>query len=167
MKFQRSITLYTQRIDSPLGAITLAATDQGLAGVWFEAQRHSPDTTGWVESHDHLVLCAAASQLAEYFAGERQQFDLPLDLSHGTAFQQSVWQALRQIPHGQTCSYGRLGAQIGRGAAVRAVGAAVGRNPLSVIVPCHRVLGADGALTGYAGGLDRKVRLLALEGASP
>ncbi len=166
MKFQKSLTVYTQHITSAMGGITLAATDQGLAGVWFDAQRHSPDTAGWVASTDHPVLRQAAQQLAEYFAGTRQQFELPLDLSHGTAFQQSVWQALLRIPHGATSSYGRLGVEIGRQAAVRAVGAAVGRNPLSVIVPCHRVLGANGALTGYAGGLDRKVRLLALEGVS-
>ena len=165
MKFQKSLTIYTQHMTSPLGDMTLAATDRGLAGVWFDAQRHWPDTTGWVESTDHPVLREAASQLTDYFAGERHDFDLPLDLSHGTAFQQSVWQALLRIPHGATSSYGRLGAEIGRSAAVRAVGAAVGRNPVSIIVPCHRVVGSNGSLTGYAGGLDRKARLLALEGA--
>ena len=111
------------------------------------------------------MLRQAAAQLADYFAGRRDSFDLPLDLSHGTAFQQSVWQALRAIPAGQTTSYGALSAGVGKPAAVRAVGAAVGRNPISVIVPCHRVLGADGSLTGYAGGLERKTALLELEGA--
>ena len=102
-------------------------------------------------------------QLSEYFAGQRQQFDLPLDLSGGTAFQQAVWQALLTIKPGQTSSYGNVSKTIGNAAAVRAVGAAVGRNPISIIVPCHRVLGSDGSLTGYAGGLDRKTALLRLE----
>ena len=166
MKFKRS-TLHTMHFDSPLGGITLAATDQGLAGVWFDQQRHSPDMTGWQRSDDHPVLREAATQLADYFAGRRQHFDLPLDLSHGTAFQQSVWRALLAIPSGQTTSYGALSASVGKPAAVRAVGAAVGRNPISVIVPCHRVLGSDGSLTGYAGGLERKSALLELEGALP
>jgi len=166
MKFDKSLPIYTQHIQSELGGIILAATDRGLAGVWFDAQRHAPDTTGWIPSPAHPVLKQAAAQLADYFAGRRSNFELPLDLSHGTDFQQSVWQALLRIPHGDTSSYGRLGQAIGRAAAVRAVGAAVGRNPISVIVPCHRVLGADGSLTGYAGGLDRKMRLLRLEGVA-
>ncbi|MDM0083946.1 methylated-DNA--[protein]-cysteine S-methyltransferase [Variovorax sp. J31P179] len=164
MKFKTS-TLFTTHIDSPLGGITLAATDQGLAGAWFDHQRHWPDTRGWVTDDAHPVLRQAAAQLDDYFAGRRDSFELPLDLSHGTAFQQSVWQALRAIPAGQTTSYGALSAGVGKPAAVRAVGAAVGRNPISVIVPCHRVLGADGSLTGYAGGLERKTALLELEGA--
>ena len=106
------------------------------------------------------MLQAAQAQLAAYFAGTRRSFDLPLDLERGTAFQQSVWRALLQIPYGATLSYGALGAVIGKPSAVRAVGAAVGRNPVSIIVPCHRVLGAHGALTGYAGGLERKTALL-------
>jgi methylated-DNA-[protein]-cysteine S-methyltransferase len=164
MKF-KTAPLYTTQLDSPLGGITLAATDQGLAGVWFDQQRHWPDTSGWVPDAAHPVLRQAAAQLLDYFAGLRTHFDLPLDLSHGTAFQQSVWQALLAIPPGQTTSYGALSAGVGNPAAVRAVGAAVGRNPISVIVPCHRVLGTDGSLTGYAGGLERKAALLALEGA--
>ena len=164
MKFKNT-TLYTTVIDSPLGAVRLAATDSGLAGAWFDAQRHSPDTTGWQTDDTHPVLRAAAAQLADYFAGRRTRFELALDLSHGTAFQQAVWQALMAIPTGQTTSYGRLSADIGKPLAVRAVGAAVGRNPISVIVPCHRVVGTDGALTGYAGGIERKSALLTLEGA--
>ena len=121
--------------------------------------------TGWQPDPAHPVLCIAAEQLTAYFAGQRSDFDLPLDLSHGTAFQQAIWQALLAIPHGTTTSYGELGARIGNPAAVRAVGAAVGRNPISVIVPCHRVIGMNGALTGYAGGLHRKTALLTLEGA--
>ena len=164
MKF-KTRRLHSRCIQSPLGAITLAATDQGLAGAWFEQQRHWPDTAGWLVADDHPVLRDAATQLDEYFAGRRQHFDLPLDLSHGTAFQQAVWQALLGIPAGKTQSYGALSVGVGRPAAVRAVGAAVGRNPISVIVPCHRVIGAAGSLTGYAGGLERKTALLTLEGA--
>jgi len=158
-------TLYRSMIDSPLGGMLLAATDQGLAGAWFDHQRHWPDTTGWRDDDAHPVLRSAAAQLRDYFAGRRQHFDLPLDLSHGTEFQQAVWQALLAIPRGGTVSYGSLSAGVGRPAAVRAVGAAVGRNPISVIVPCHRVVGSDGSLTGYAGGLERKSALLSLEGA--
>ena len=165
MKFKNTTLLYSSQIDSPLGPLTLAATDAGLAGAWFHGQRHWPDTRGWRSDDAHAVLREAATQLTDYFAGRRSHFDLPLDLSHGTAFQQAVWQALRAIPRGQTTSYGALSHGIGQPAAVRAVGAAVGRNPISVIVPCHRVLGADGSLTGYAGGLPRKSALLALEGA--
>jgi len=105
-------------------------------------------------------------QLAEYFSGRRQHFDLPLDLQAGTVFQQLVWRALLSIAAGATTSYGHLSAKIGKPAAVRAVGAAVGRNPISIVVPCHRVLGADGSLTGYAGGLARKTALLSLEAAA-
>ena len=164
MKFKNA-ALYSCTIASPFGAVTLAATDAGLAGAWFERQRHWPDTSGWQDDPGHPVLREAAAQLTDYFAGRRQHFDLPLDLSHGTAFQQSVWQALLAIPAGRTISYGAISAGIGNPAAVRAVGAAVGRNPISVIVPCHRVLGTNGSLTGYAGGLERKSALLELEGA--
>ena len=164
MKFN-NLPLYTTHIDSHLGGVRLVATNDGLAGLWFDAQRHFPDMAGWQTNDAHPVLLQAAAQLRDYFDGKRQHFDLPLDLSHGTAFQQSVWQALLAIPAGATTSYGQLSAGIGKPAAVRAVGAAVGRNPISVIVPCHRVLGSDGSLTGYAGGLERKTALLELEGA--
>jgi methylated-DNA-[protein]-cysteine S-methyltransferase len=164
MKFKTS-PIHTTHFNSALGGITLAATSQGLAGLWFDQQRHSPDMTGWLPDADHPVLRAAQQQLTDYFAGRRRHFDLPLDLSHGTAFQQAVWRALLAIPAGRTTSYGALSADIGKPAAVRAVGAAVGRNPISVVVACHRVLGADGSLTGYAGGLERKTALLRLEGA--
>lgn len=149
---------------SPLGPMTLAAADQWLVGAWFAAQAHLPELAGYACAPEHPLLRQAASQLDDYFAGRRTSFDLPLNLSTGTAFQTSVWQALLRIPHGSTCSYGALSAQIGKPAAVRAVGAAVGRNPLGIIVPCHRVIGADGSLTGYAGGLPRKTALLHLEG---
>ncbi len=150
---------------SPLGPMTLAATDKGLAGVWFDGQKHMPDTSAWPVQADHPLLLQTQAELAEYFAGRRKAFDLPLDLNQGTVFQQQVWQALLQIPAGQTTAYGSLATRMGRAAAVRAVGAAVGRNPISIVVPCHRVLGANGALTGYAGGLERKTALLELEAA--
>ena len=163
MKFHSS-TVQT-RYASPLGPMIVAATDAGLAGLWFEGQRHLPESSGWPQAPAHPVLVQAVAQLDEYFAGRRSGFDLPLDLQGGTAFQQSVWQALLAIPAGATTSYGAISAQVGRPAAVRAVGAAIGRNPVSIVVPCHRVLGRDGGLTGYAGGLERKSALLALEQA--
>ena len=163
MKFNNT-PFWTTHLETRLGGVRLMATDQGLAGAWFDAQRHFPDMTGWQADDAHPVLINAAQQLRDYFDGPSRPFDLPLDLSHGTVFQQAVWQALLAIPCGTTTSYGRLSADMGRPAAVRAVGAAVGRNPVSVIVPCHRVLGSDGSLTGYAGGLDRKAALLELEG---
>lgn len=155
-------------IASPLGPMLLAASPAGLAGVWFTDQRHLPPAElirGWLQEPAHPVLIAAADQLSAYYRGQLTRFDLPLDLCAGTPFQQTVWQTLLDIPTGDTLSYGDLARQIGRPAAVRAVGAAVGRNPLSIVVPCHRVLGAGGALTGYAGGLQRKTALLQLEGA--
>ena len=167
MKFHPSIV--QTGFQSPLGLMTLAATDSGLAGVWFIGQRHLPDelasASSWPVNAKHPVLVKTATQLTDYFGGHRQVFDLPLDLSGGTAFQQAVWQALLAIQPGQTSSYGKVSQTIGNAAAVRAVGAATGRNPISIIVPCHRVLGADGSLTGYAGGLNRKTALLRLESA--
>ncbi|MDP3759582.1 MAG: methylated-DNA--[protein]-cysteine S-methyltransferase [Ramlibacter sp.] len=163
MKYDPSIV--RARYASPLGAMVVAATPRGVAGIWFEGQKHMPDHSAWPEQPGHPVLLQAIAQLDEYFKGVRGTFELPLDLQGGTPFQQSVWQALLSIPRGGTTSYGQLGQRIGRPAAMRAVGAAVGRNPLSVVVPCHRVLGANGSLTGYAGGLERKAALLQLEGA--
>lgn len=154
-----------RQFESPMGPMLLAATAKGLAGVWFVGQRHGPRDVAWPEDPDHPVLAAAVEQLREYFAGTRTRFELPLDLAHGTPFQQSVWQALLAIPPGATTSYTALGRSIGRPTASRAVGAAVGRNPVSIVVPCHRVLGAAGGLTGYAGGVERKSALLKLEGA--
>ena len=150
-------------IASPLGAMLLARTADGLAGVWFEGQKDHPGVLAAPERPNDPLLREAAAQLADYFAGRRACFDLPLDL-HGTAFQRSVWQALLGIASGCTASYGAIARQLGSAQAVRAVGAAVGKNPVSVIVPCHRVIGSDGGLTGYAGGLDRKRALLRLEG---
>ena len=151
--------------DTPLGKVWLAASPLGLCGLWFDGQRHLPDELqAWPQAPQHPVLRAAAQQLQQVLRGERAGFDLALDLSGGTPFQQAVWQALLRIPRSQTASYGALAHAIGKAQAVRAVGAAVGRNPLSVVVPCHRVLGSDGSLTGYAGGLERKQALLRLEG---
>ena len=151
--------------DSPLGRIILAANGELLTGVWFDGQNHQPDSTQWAHASNHPLLQQAQTRLDEYFAGLRQSFDLPLDLSCGTAIQQAVWRALLEIPFGGTSSYGAVAAAMGRAKAVRAVGLAVGRNPFSIVVPCHRVLGKSGALTGYAGGLARKRALLQLEGA--
>jgi methylated-DNA-[protein]-cysteine S-methyltransferase len=153
------------RYESPLGTMLIAASDNGVAGVWFVGQRHGPDSSGWREDARHPVLREAVAQLRAYFAGERTRFDLPLDLDAGTPFQRSVWGALRAIPPGATTSYAQIARQLGRPQAARAIGAAVGRNPVSIVVPCHRVLGTGGSLTGYAGGLDRKTALLRLEGA--
>ncbi|HSH90750.1 MAG TPA: methylated-DNA--[protein]-cysteine S-methyltransferase [Ramlibacter sp.] len=163
MKFDP--TIVQARYESPLGPMIVAATARGLAGAWFEGQRHMPDNAGWPHDPSHPLIRKAIAQLGEYFAGKRSTFDIALDLEAGTEFQRSVWRALMAIPRGDTTSYGLLSQRIGRPAAVRAVGAAVGRNPVSVVVPCHRVLGADGSLTGYAGGLERKSALLKLEGA--
>jgi methylated-DNA-[protein]-cysteine S-methyltransferase len=156
-------------VNSPLGRLRLVASPEGLAGIWFvERQRHEPATerlNAWPTVASHPVLDAAAQQLDEYFQGRRARFDLPLDLGQGTAFQRAVWQALLTIPAGATTSYGALASALGNPRAMRAVGAAVGRNPLAIVVPCHRVVGGNGSLTGYAGGLDRKRALLQLEGA--
>ena len=171
MKFDPSIV--QTRIQSPLGDMLLAATNQGLAGAWFTDQRHRPEALefknvphAWPTQDSHPTLAEAARQLAEFFNGKRKTFDLRLDINGGTLFQQSVWRALLKIPYGKTTSYGSIGQQIDNPTAMRAVGSAVGRNPLSLIVPCHRVLGGDGSLTGYAGGLHRKTALLQLEGAT-
>ncbi len=149
---------------TPLGPMRLARTEAGLAGAWFEDQKGYPGKITAPLRDDDPLLGAAASQLGEYFAGRRSRFELPLDL-HGTEFQRAVWQALLEIDCGATSSYGAIARGLGSPRAVRAVGAAVGRNPVSIIVPCHRVLGGDGSLTGYAGGLERKRALLRLEGA--
>lgn len=150
---------YYDELGSPLGKLLIAATDAGISGIYFEKHRHFKGKNGWLHAPGHPHLKLAAQQLNEYFAGARQQFDLPLAL-RGTAFQQAVWQALIAIPFGQSTTYGQHAQQIGKANAVRAVGTAIGRNPVSIIVPCHRVLGASGALTGYAGGLERKQFLL-------
>ncbi|MDQ6627869.1 MAG: methylated-DNA--[protein]-cysteine S-methyltransferase [Pseudomonadota bacterium] len=154
------------RIASPLGLLLLARTDNGLAGAWFVDQKHHPQPIDAAELGDDALLCRAADQLHAYFAGDAAGFDVPLDL-HGTVFQRAVWSELLRLERGTTCSYGEIARRLGTPAAGRAVGAAVGRNPVSIIVPCHRVIGSTGALTGYAGGLDRKTALLRIEAKVP
>jgi methylated-DNA-[protein]-cysteine S-methyltransferase len=159
--------IHTLRTDSPLGPITLAASALGLCGVWFDDQKHGPTEAQrqlWAQDGQHPVLQSAAAHLQAHLSGQALPWPGPLDLSAGTAFQQSVWRALLHIPAGQSQTYGDLARQLGKPLAVRAVGAAVGRNPVSILVPCHRVMGAGGQLTGYAGGLWRKQALLKLEG---
>jgi methylated-DNA-[protein]-cysteine S-methyltransferase len=152
-------------IATPLGPLLLARTAHGLAGAWFEGQKDHPGTLDAPERPDDPVLRATAAQLHAYFAGASAAFELPLEL-HGTSFQRGVWQALLRIGPGRTCSYTEIAQQVGSPRAVRAVGAAIAKNPLSVIVPCHRVIGRSGALTGYAGGMHRKRALLSLEGVA-
>lgn len=156
--------IYTN-IVSPLGRVLLVSDGASLTGVHFSGQKHEP-TQGpdWRHDPDSKILKKTALQLREYFAERRRVFHIPLRLD-GTPFQVKVWNALTEIPWGATISYGELARRVGKAGAARAVGAAVGRNPVSVIVPCHRVIGQDGSLTGYGGGLDRKRALLTLEAA--
>jgi methylated-DNA-[protein]-cysteine S-methyltransferase len=144
--------------DSPLGPLTLGASPQGLTGLAFPGRAAGLDE----REREQAALAGAAAELAAYFGGERRAFDLPLDL-RGTPFQRRVWAELRRIPCGATVSYSELAERVGRPDVVRAVAAAVGRTPVPIVVPCHRVLGADGSLTGYGGGLQRKRALLDLE----
>jgi len=152
---------YYSYYQSPYGQMTIQANDTGLLGAWFEIQTTQPQDLG-AYSDDHAILNQAKIQIEEYFSGRRTQFDLPL-AAKGTDFQQSVWQALCKIPYGETWSYQQLADEIGNPKAVRAVGLANGKNPISVIVPCHRVIGKNGKLTGYAGGVETKEKLLQLE----
>ncbi len=145
--------------DSPVGPLTLAGDDE-LTHLRMVDQTHEPDRSGWTP--DPAAFPEAVEQLAAYFEGDLVEFDLRLRLD-GTEFQRSVWAGLREIPYGETWTYGELAEHIGRPGASRAVGLANGRNPVGIIVPCHRVIGADGSMTGYGGGIDRKVALLALE----
>jgi methylated-DNA-[protein]-cysteine S-methyltransferase len=152
-------------LDSPIGPLTLVAADGRLAGLYMEVARHRPEAAvlgipGSLDSDP--VLADAAGQLKAYFAGQLTDFDLPLTLD-GSGFQRTVWGGLQAIPYGETVSYGELARRIGQPSASRAVGLANGKNPVSIVVPCHRVIGADGSLTGYGGGLDRKRFLLSLE----
>ena len=154
---------YYRLLLTPVGELTLIAGEQGLAAVAWENERPSRiRASPELQVSDHPVLEQAALQLTEYFASRRQTFDLPLQFE-GTAFQCDVWQALSEIPYGETRSYRDIAERIHRPKAMRAVGAANGRNPLSIIVPCHRVIGANGSLTGFAGGLGVKAHLLSLE----
>jgi methylated-DNA-[protein]-cysteine S-methyltransferase len=159
--------LTSTMIDSPVGPLLLVARDGALTGLYLNERAPAKvaaaiDNEGGCGKADATVFAEAARQLGEYFDGRRQVFDLPLDLD-GTSFQRVVWEALLGIGYGETISYGQLADQIGRPTAARAVGLANGRNPVSIIVPCHRVVGSDGSLTGYGGGLATKRRLLDLE----
>ncbi len=160
------IAVFTRTIDSPVGPLFIAASDAGLHAVEFAEHRHPvPRGNDWRDGA-HRVLDATTLQLGEYFAGTRQTFDLPF-AARGTPFQKQVWDALTRIPYGRTASYIELARMVDKPSASRAVGAANGRNPLSIVVPCHRVIGASGALTGFGGGLPTKEFLLTLEGAWP
>lgn len=150
--------LYESSIDGPLGKLRLIADDNGLRGIYYQDHKNVPNLAT-IPSVEHPILIRARQQLAEYFAGERTVFDLPLSL-HGTPFMQRVWEALAAIPFGETRTYGELARVIGVPKASRAVGRANGLNPVSIVLPCHRVVGSSGKLTGYAGGLDNKERLL-------
>lgn len=161
------MSYYYKITTTPVGVLTLIASDRGLAAIlWQDDSPRRVRLVPRVENADHPLLLQAEQQLQEYFAGTRQRFDLPLDFA-GTEFQRKVWAALVSIPFGETRSYKQIAEQIGHPSAMRAVGAANGRNPVSIIAPCHRVIGANGKLTGFAGGLDIKAFLLSLEsGAS-
>ncbi len=155
------------RMETPLGPVTLAASAEGLAGLWFDGQKHHPGTLDAPQDAAQTFIAQAIAELERYWHGDlRSRFEVRL-APHGTPFQQAVWRALRDIPAGHTTTYATVAAHAGSPSAVRAAGAAIGRNPLSIIVPCHRVLGRDGSLTGYAGGLQRKRALLQLEAAGP
>ena len=159
--------LSCQLLESPVGELTLLADDSALVAVLWETEDYSRDQFGpSVEPDDHPVLRNARRQLEEYFAGKRKTFDLPLN-PWGTSFQMRVWSGLRDIPYGELWSYGKLARYIGQVGAARAVGAANGRNPIPIIIPCHRVIGSDGTLTGFGGGLDVKARLIELERGEP
>jgi methylated-DNA-[protein]-cysteine S-methyltransferase len=158
-------TLAARVLESPIGSLYVAASDAGLAVLAFVDRMHSrPPAAPAGSARARGIVDETERQLREYFAGSRRVFDVPL-APEGTEFQRAVWDALVRVPYGATTSYGELARRAGRPRAVRAVGAANGANPIAVIVPCHRVIGADGSLTGYGGGLDRKRSLLALEGA--
>ena len=156
--------LYKRIMDSPVGPLTLIASDDGLRAVLWKAEKADRVAVGDAADADdpNGVLAAAVDQLEEYFAGDRRSFDLPLD-PVGSGFQQSAWDALCTIPYGETVSYGEQARRLGDVRKARAVGAANGRNPISIIVPCHRVIGADGSLTGFAAGIETKAWLLAHE----
>lgn len=158
MIMMKRFTYYT----SPLGIVTIQGCDEGLLGIWFETHTTKPEDLG-IQDDSFALFEKTKQQLDGYFAGERDHFSVPI-AAEGTPFQQSVWQALTRIPFGETWSYQQLADEIGNPKAVRAVGLANGKNPVSIIVPCHRVIGKNGKLTGYAGGVERKSALLKLEG---
>lgn len=157
------MNLFHKFVTSPVGKLKLVASDKGLVAILWENDnpRRVPLTSS-MEDDQQKILVEVERQLNQYFTGERRSFSLPLDM-RGTPFQKDVWEALLSIPFGETRSYGQLAKQIGRSSASRAVGAANGRNPISIIVPCHRVIGSSGKLTGFAGGLETKATLLDME----
>jgi methylated-DNA-[protein]-cysteine S-methyltransferase len=159
----RIVNLFHKFMDSPVGELKLVASDKGLVAIlWENDNPRRVPLADTAEDNKHAILLETERQLKEYFAGSRRQFSLPLAFN-GTRFQKDVWEALLSIPFGETRSYGQLATKLGKANASRAVGAANGRNPISIIVPCHRVIGSSGKLTGFAGGLDAKATLLRLE----
>src|SRR5881628_3572527 len=156
--------MYVSRLPTPIGELTLTATDTALTGVYFPSSRGVPSLHNVERGSGGEVLQRAETQLSEYFAGMRTTFDIPLDAT-GTEFERRVWDLLRAIPYGATTSYGELAKRLGSTKEARAVGAANGKNPIPIIVPCHRVIGANGDLTGFGGGIERKRWLLQHEGA--
>jgi len=155
---------YYDIYESPHGRMLLVATEGGVCGVFFVGQKYFPEKNReWKRDANHAPLKQAKRELREYFAGRRKRFEVALEPS-GTPFQRTVWKAISGVRFGETISYGELARRAGHDGSARAAGAATGRNPIGIIVPCHRIMGADGSLTGYAGGLDRKRALLALEG---
>ncbi|OFZ90519.1 MAG: hypothetical protein A2W21_07835 [Betaproteobacteria bacterium RBG_16_66_20] len=158
---------YYDTFESPHGGMLLVASDDGLAGVYFDRQKHHPRLQAdWKRNPRHRVLQQAKRELEEYFAGRRKRFEVAL-APEGTSFQRAVWKAISSVAFGKTISYGELARRAGCAGSARAAGAATGRNPIGIIVPCHRIVGSNGALTGYAGGLSRKRALLALESGIP
>lgn len=159
-----SLPIESSLFASPLGTLLLASQGGDLVGIWFEDQ---PGIPAWALSKSPVplqgVMLETVEQLNDYLAGNRQAFDLPIRIHAGTPFQRSVWQALQAIPYGETTTYAAIADAIGKPSAVRAVGGAIGRNPLGIVIPCHRVVGKDGSMTGYTGGLARKKTLLLLE----
>ena len=154
---------YYDTLESPWGGMLIAASEKGLTGVYFNRQKYHPKRgKEWQHAPDNAHLKRAKKQLREYFAGKRKAFDLELDPS-GSVFQKQVWRAIAGVPYGETISYGELARRCGFPEGARAAGAATGRNPIGIVVPCHRIVGSNGKLTGYAGGLDKKRALLALE----
>ena len=164
MLLKKPLDHWQMPIHTPLGRMTLLANAQGLCGAWFDQQKHLPDLQHMPWGPSQCWLLQAKQQLSEYFSGKRTQFDVPLSPLGGSDFQRTVWQALAMIPFGRFASYADIARHLGQPQSARAVGTAVGRNPLSIFLPCHRVVASSGALTGYAGGLDRKVALLQIEG---
>jgi methylated-DNA-[protein]-cysteine S-methyltransferase len=160
------MTLTHTSFQSPLGEVCLLVSEVAVCGLWFTDSHRVPDwmlASPQTQVHANKLLAEATRQLQAYWTGERKAFDMPIDLSWGTPFQQTVWRQLMTISYGHTCTYADVARAIGKPQGLRAVGTAIGRNPLSVIVPCHRVLGSNGQLSGYSGGLDRKRALLQLE----